>query len=278
MADYTWYVGDKFVPSSQAVIPITDLAVSRGYGVFGIMRTYNGKPFHLQDHLNHLRSSAELIGLTVPYSDDEITSLIQEILKKNALPETYFKFLLTGGPTKDGILPIGKPIFAILVTKLEAFPSELYTNGVKIITYEYERLLPEAKTLNYLQAVIVMQEAIKQNASEVLYIDKKGMVLELTRSNIFVVQGDTLITPRQEILAGITRNIVMDLAAENDYTVDERDFNIHFLYGADEVFMTATNKEIVPIVEVDTQVIADGAVGPVTKKIIQLFHDYTRDY
>lgn len=274
MSNYIWYVKNEFVSSDKAVIPITDLSVVRGYGVFDFLRTYNGKPFHLKDHITRLKNSASYIGMQLPMSEEKIEEIILETLKKNNLPESNIKILLTGGPTSDGILPTGNPIFAVLVTPAEFYPKEYYEKGVKVVTMQYERTIPEAKTLNYLQAVIAMQSAYKKNAVEMIYLDRNNNVLEPTRSNVFIVKNGELLTPKVDILIGVTRKVIIDIVGKK-FTIKEQDFTLDEMYNADEVFMTASNKEVMPVYQVDDKTIAEGAVGPITKEIMKMFKEYT---
>ena len=273
----TYYIDGEFVPSSEAAIPVTDLAVLRGFGVFDFMRTYGGRPFHLDSHINRLMNSARLIGLGCPWSYDEIYEIANQTLAKNDYPESNVRLVITGGDSDDSITPGSKPRLMVMVNPIKTFPESWYQDGVKIITVEINRYNPGAKSIDYIRAIQSLQQAKKFDAVEAVYLDQKGNVLEGTTSNLFAVIDGEIITPEEDILPGITRDVVLDIAA-SDYPIQLRAISRQELLEADELFLSSSNKEVLPVVMVDNQEIAHGAVGSVTSHVMELFRKYTALY
>lgn len=269
-----YYVDGKFVQDSEAVLPINDLGLLRGYGCFDFMRTYHGRVIFIKDHVRRLLSSAAQLGLDLPWSESEIAQLVQETLKRNPPVESNIRILVTGGPSPDFITPQGKPRIAIMVAPLSHYPPGWYSEGAKVITVPYSRSVPGAKSTDYLRAIMVLAEARRKEAIEAVYRDPEGWVREGTTSNIFAFNGDRLITPDQNVLRGITRQKVIGLAQER-YPVDLRELQYGELITAHEVFITSSNRLIVPIVQIDEHRIGTGHPGERTRALMQAFSDYT---
>jgi branched-chain amino acid aminotransferase len=269
-----YYVDGKFVPAAEAAFPINDLGLLRGYGVFDFMRTYNGKVIFIQDHIERLARSAREIGLALPWSKAEIIRLVGETLQRNDPVESSVRILVTGGSSPDFITPQGKPRLAIMVAPLSRYPAVWYSEGAKVITVRHSRPIPGAKSIDYIRAILVLAEAREKAAIEAVYVDSQGRVREGTTSNLFAFFGGTLVTPGEGILSGITRQKVLGLA-EGNYTVQIRDLQRGELVAADEVFITSSNRLIVPIVQVDEDGIGTGKPGERTRALMQTFAEYT---
>ena len=270
-----FYVNGKFVPKDEARVSILDLGLIRGYGVFDFLRTYNGKPFKLDEHLRRLQNSAKQIGLECP-SIGQVKQIILKTLAKNNLPEANIKILLTGGVSLDQITPADKPTLAVIITPAISFPVAYYEKGIKVVTVPFGRSYHLAKTINYIPAILALKIAKKKKAIEALYTNKRGEVLEGTTSSFFLFKNGTLITPQDEILKGITRQVVIDLAKKEFKTVF-RPIKYQELKEIDEAFITASNKEVMPVVKIDNLTVGNGKVGENTKRIMELFHDFSRD-
>lgn len=270
-----FYLNGSFVPEDEAKISITDLGLVRGYGVFDFLRTYNGKPFKLEEHLKRLQDSAKQIGLKISWTMAELKKLVLVTLEKNRLPEANIKIIVTGGISPNQIFPVGKPTLAILVYPPPVYPRSFYEKGVKVITVPASRTLPRAKTIDYISAIMALEKAHKEEAIEALYLNEQKEITEATTSNFFVFKGQTLITPKDGILFGITRQVVLDLS-QKEFKKDLRPIKYKELYEVDEAFITATNKEVMPVIKVDNITIGDGKVGNNTKKIMELFKKYTQ--
>lgn len=269
-----YYIDGSFVPAEEAVIPVNDLAILRGIGVFDLLRTYDGKPYFLDAHIDRLEASARTIGLALPWSHDDIAAVVNQTLAKNEIPEANIRIVVTGGSSADFMTPAGKPRLLVLISPIPKLPDSWYTDGVKIISWEVERPIPGAKSIDYISASLALKKAAAAGGIEALYIDRKGLALECTTSNIFAFVGERLVTPGQGILSGVTRKVVLELA-QATFTVDMRDITRTELLAADEVFITGTSKGLVPVVQVDEGVIGDGRPGPRTRQLMAALRQHT---
>lgn len=267
-----WYINGRWVHPDEASISINDIGLLRAYSVFESLRTYGRRPFHLDEHLNRLYHSAELIELDIPWSRGQIADVVREVIGRNPYLHAAIRILVTGGVSEDGILPSGAQTLAVLITPLPERDMERFARGYKLITTRLQRVAPEAKTTSYVAAVRALKEAARQGAEDALFVNEQGQVLESTRSNFFIFEGDTLVTPREEVLIGITRNVVLELA-RGRFQVEERPILLAELAEADEAFVTASSKEIVPVVQIDDLVIGNGKPGPRTTELEQRFID-----
>mgnify|MGYP001417912691 CR=1 FL=1 len=272
-----FYVDGKFLPADEAVIPVTDLSVLRGFGVFDFLRTYGGKPFHLEDHVKRLERSADLLGIPLPTPCKAVEDLVLETLKRNNYEESNIRIVLTGGISADGFTPDGKPRLLIMVTPLTKMPESWYEKGVKIVTIPYSRFMPGAKSINYVHAIYAMRNARKDGAMEALYVTSDGYATECTTSNIFACMNGKLVTPGNTILPGITRQVVLNME-ELSGEIEIRDIKLDTLLDADEVFITSSNKEVVPVVDIDGRIIGKGQPGGETRRAMKLFSEYTLRY
>ncbi|MCB9460305.1 MAG: aminotransferase class IV [Anaerolineaceae bacterium] len=269
-----YYVNGAYVDRDNALLPVTDLAILRGYGVFDYLRTYHGEPVSLEANVARLRQSATLIGLDYPWSDAEIAAIVRETLNHNDHPESSIRIVVTGGSSPDNIMPNGSPSLIVMVDAHKPNPDWWYTQGVKIVTANIARLYPGAKSINYIPAILARKKA-DANAVEVIYTTDTGHVLEGTTSNLFLVMDGKLITPHLErVLPGITRRTIIN-AASKEFVIEERDIDIDELYAAEEAFITAANKRVVPVSTVDDRTIGDGQPGPVTQRVMALFDTVT---
>jgi len=267
-----WYIDGRWAHPHEATISINDTAILRAYSVFESLRTYDRHPFHLDEHLARLYRSAELIDLDIPYTREQIAEVIREVIAHNAYKHATIRIFVTGGEAEDSILPSGKPVLVMLITPLGERDMQRFAQGIKVITTHLQRIMPEAKTNNYIAAVRALKEAARHNAGDALFVNEQGHVLEATRSNFFIFRGDTLVTPRQGILIGVTRNVVLNLARDR-FAVEERPILLDELSLADEAFITSSSKEILPVVQIDDLVIGDGRPGPRTYELEQRFID-----
>lgn len=271
-----FYIDGKFVPDEEAKISVLDLGLVRGYGVFDYLRTYQGRPFHLKDHLVRLKFSAEQIGIELPLLFEEIEVIINTLLIQNGYPESSIKILLTGGISSDQMLPQTAAHLMILVHPLKPLIPIDYQKGIITTTTSLMRSLPTAKTLQYTPAIIALQKGRSYNAKEALYLNVNNEILEATTSNFFgFTQEGTLVTcGSDEILLGITREIVINLA-KTHFPIEIRPISYKELPQIKECFITSSNKEILPVIQIDHHSIGSGQVGPFTQKLIHLFSAYT---
>ena len=272
------YLNGKIVETKKASVGVYDLGILRGYCVFDVMCTQNGKPFLLEEHWKRFQNSAKELNLEIPVSFEKYKSIISKLLKINKFQKSTIRTLLSGGESSDGFsLENGKETFYVLVEKFKDLPIDLYEKGASVVSLEYFRNFPKAKIANYIAAIKNQERKRQAGALEIIYF-KNGKVLEAATSNFFVVKNGKIITTKDGILIGITRNLVIELARKNGFRVVEKDVLAKELFSADEIFLSATNKNIVPIVKIDKKKIKNGKVGEVTKKIMKSFEDFVKSY
>eukprot|EP01119_Soliformovum_irregulare_P004221 TRINITY_DN15226_c0_g1_i1.p1 TRINITY_DN15226_c0_g1~~TRINITY_DN15226_c0_g1_i1.p1 ORF type:complete len:280 (-),score=93.42 TRINITY_DN15226_c0_g1_i1:40-879(-) len=264
------YLDGKWVREEDCKISVFDITVLRGFGVFDFLRTYNKKPFLLDEHLDRLFNSAKEVGLTIPLTRNEIADMVHEGIKRSSFDEIYVKIIVTGGVSADAITP-GKPSIIGLFVKAGTYPPECKTDGISVSTVQYERNLPKAKSLNYMQAVISIAEAKKKGSNDVLYISYDGEILEGTTVNFFAVKNGKLLTTDDGVLYGITRNFILKIAKEMGLEVVLTPLKMEQIKEFDEAFISSTTKEIFPVVRIDDQVIASGHPGPITTSLMNAF-------
>jgi branched-chain amino acid aminotransferase len=268
--DAWWYVDGSWVHPGQAYLSLNDIAILRGYSVFEALRTYNRRPFHLSEHLHRLYHSGEVIDLEIPYTRAEVEGVVREIIERNSYRHASVRLLVTGGESEDGMLATGRPKLIVMIAPLGERDTARFERGYHLITTRLQREAPEAKTSSYTSAIRALKEAARQQADDALFVNERDEVQEGTRSNFFLFLGDTLVTPREGILIGITRNVVLELARER-FAIEERPIRLEELAQASEAFVTSSSKEIVPVCSIDSLVIGNGRAGARTIELEQRF-------
>lgn len=248
------------------------------------IRAYSGNIFRLDEHLTRLYDSAKSIMLTIPYSKEEMTNIVVKTLRQNELNDGYIRLVVSRGVGDLGLNPYTceKPTVLVIAEPLRIYPKELYETGLEIITVATRRnrsdaLSPMVKSLNYLNNVLVKIEASLAGVSEALMLNDQGYVAEGSADNIFIVKDGKLKTPPGYVgaLVGITRNAIMELAQAKGYEMIEGIFTRHEVYTADEVFLTGTAAEVIPVTKVDGRIVGDGKPGPVTSDLSESFREST---
>ena len=274
----TYYIDGEFVGEDAAQLSVKDITVLRGYGVFDFLITYNKRPFYLKEHVARLENSASEIGLQMQHSNAQICDIVLEAVERNPHhTESNIRIIYSGGISPDGVTPQGNGVLVVMVTPKLELPQWWYTDGAAVATVDMERFIPTSKSTAYLNAVFAQQIAKKQGAIEAIYVDRKNRVLEGTTTNIFGMKGSTLVTPPDGILPGITRSVVLDLV-NGQHDVELRHIDMEELKAFNEIFISASNKEIVPVIKVNDMVVADGKPGLQTRKIMESFREYTDAY
>ncbi|MFQ5795365.1 MAG: branched-chain-amino-acid transaminase [Candidatus Bipolaricaulia bacterium] len=278
------YVNGSFVPEAQAVVSVFDHGLLYGDGVFEGIRAYNGYVFKLDEHLDRFYASARAIALEIPLSRKEMREAILETLRVNDLREAYIRPVVTRGVGDLGIDPrrCDRPTVIIIPREWKTlYGEDLYERGLRAIVVAIrnkapESLPPNVKSLNYLTNVLARIEANVWGADEAIMLDVRGNVSEGSADNLFVVDAGQVYTPPvMNNLPGITRATVIDILAEADNPVQEEYFGIAKLYMADEVFVTGTAAEVIPVVEIDGRPIGDGRPGALTRSIRERFKQIT---
>jgi len=253
-----------------------------GASVYETVRTYDGVPFLVGRHLKRLRESALALGIDIDESDERLMRRVHETLEASGNAESSIRIVVSAGvgaiDYRQGSTK--KPTIVIVVRPLQPFPESLYRDGatasfVSIMRAGRGNLSPRIKSSNLLNNLMALREAHERGAYEALMLNPKGEVCEGSMSNVFVVTDGAIATPpiSAGILEGITRELVLSIARDGGFELEEKTVLPDELLGADEVFITASSRQVVPIVKVDEHPIADGHPGPVTKKIISLYHD-----
>lgn len=268
------FLNGNIVPLEEAKIGVEDIGLLRGYGIYEGLTVFNGKVFRFEDHWDRLLSGAHILNLNVPITEEKAKKIIEELAQKNGFTKrANARIILTGGQTINGIeYDFEKPTFFVLVEEWKPLPSTLYENGGKLITYRHMRELPEYKTTNYIRATNLQDWRKGEEAIEILYT-YDGEIFECATSNIFIVKDKKIITPSDNILKGITRKVVLEIGKEK-YEIDERPVGEKELKTADEIFITSSFKDIMPIVKVDDLEISEGKVGDITKDLIIKFEAF----
>lgn len=270
------FVNGQILPYTQAHLHVSDLAIHRGFGVFDFFKIENDTPYFLDDYMDRFYNSAETLRLTVPFQRQELKEVMYELIRQNRIPLSGMKLILTGGYSPDGYQP-STPNFIITQHQLALPPLSLLDTGVKIITHEYVREIPSAKTINYTMGISLIEQINASNAYDVLYV-KDGVVSEFPRSNFFIVdENDTIATPERNVLKGVTRKNILNIASRY-YKVEERDISLQEVFRAKEAFITSTTKRLIPIIDVNGNRIGRGVPGNITSTLYQKLVDFEKQY
>jgi branched-chain amino acid aminotransferase len=279
------YLAGKLVPSEQATVSVFDHGLLYGDGVFEGLRSYGGKVFRLELHVERLYESARAILLEIPMSQKEMAQAINDTVAANKISDGYIRAVVTRGAGTLGLDPnrCSNPQVIVIADAISLYPKEYYDNGLDLVTVSVIRnhpaaLSPRIKSLNYLNNILAKIEGQKAGCVEALMLNHKGEVAECTGDNIFLVKNGRLTTPPLDagILEGITRNAVIDLAREGGLEVAETAVTKHDVYIADECFLTGTAAEVIPVVNVDNRKIGDGKPGSITRDLTERFHKLAR--
>ncbi len=269
MSKLNVWVNDSLIPSDEANLNIADLAVQRGYGIFDFFKTIDGKPVFLEDHLDRLFRSAVLMRLELKQSRDEVRKRIIRLIESNGLNDSGIKVILTGGFSPDGF-NIAEPNLIISQQGFQ-IPRTMSEKGISILTHEYQRQFSNAKTLDYLQAIWLQPILKEKKADDVLYYSD-GLIRECPRANIFIVTKDQkVLTPESGMLKGVTRKQVLEISGTR-YLTEARDVSLDELRNAKEVFITSTTKNILPVVQVDGQIVGEGNPGEVSRTLAKEYN------
>ncbi len=279
------YINGKLYPKEDAKISVFDHGLLYGDGVFEGIRCYNGRMFKFSEHIDRLYNSARAIYLEIPMTKEEIKNAVKDTLKANNMKDSYIRLVVTRGIGKLGLDPFNcsKPQIIIITDLIELYPRELYEKGldaivVPTIRNHYEALNPKIKSLNYLNNILAKIECINAGAAEGVMLNKDGYVAECTGDNIFIVEGNEILTPPTYagILVGITRNVVIDLVIKAGMVVKEEQLTRYDLYVADECFLTGTAAGIIPVVRIDGRKISSGKPGKITRSLLEKYNKLTK--
>ena len=279
------FINGKHYDKEDAKISVYDHGLLYGDGVFEGMRSYGGKVFRMEEHLDRLWDSAKAIWLEVPMSKAAVAQAVNETLKINKISDGYIRLVVTRGAGTLGLDPnrTSDPQVIVIADSIALYPAEMYEKGLTIITSSVLRnhpaaLSPRIKSLNYLNNILAKIEGLQAGCVEALMLNHKGEVAECTGDNIFLVRKGVLQTPPLDagILEGVTRNAVIEIAKEQGIPVREMALTKHDVYIADECFLTGSAAEVIAVVKVDSRVIGNGMPGPVTRDLKERFFKLAR--
>lgn len=286
------YIDGKFFAKEDAKISVFDHGLLYGDGVFEGIRAYDSCIFKLEEHLDRLWESAHTLMIQIPMTKKEMQKAIIDTLKRNGFSDSYIRVIVTRGVGDLGLDPslCKLPTIIIITDKIKLYPESLYQDGLNIITVPTVRNLPEAvnpsiKSLNYLNNILAKIEAKNSGCVEALMLNHQGYVAECTGDNVFMIKYEKnnpkkplLLTPPTYLgaLKGITRQGIIELAQQGKICFEERVLTRHDLFNADEVFLTGTAAEVIPVVKIDGRVIGTGKPGVVTHQLLKGFRKIVR--
>jgi branched-chain amino acid aminotransferase len=284
MPKLVWLNGEV-MPLESAVVPAADHAHLYGDGLFEGIRLYGGKVFKLDEHLTRLYHGINYLGFEMPMSQKDLRKTVLEVCNQAQIQDGYIRLNVTRG-TGLGLDPKNiKPAnVMIMINTLALYPPEAYEIGLRVVTSSVrvipaDSLDPRVKAIGrYVSNIYAKQEANRQGAGEGLMLNHQGQVAECTGDNIFIIDGKTIRTPHPSsgILAGITRQTLIDIAREKGYTVEETFLTPFEVYSADEAFLTGTACEVIPMISLDNRPIGCGKPGQVTQELMAAFREATK--
>lgn len=278
------YLDGEFYEKDEAKISVFDHGLLYGDGVFEGIRFYQGRVFRFDEHIDRLYDSARAICLTIPLDPAAMREAVLETIRQNNLQDGYVRLVVTRGVGDLGLNPALCPKATVIViaSKITLYPESNYRDGLSVVTCATRRiphgaLSPMVKSLNYLNNVLAKIEAQQAGAGEGLMLNEQGYVAECTGDNVFVIKNGVMSTPpvSSGALAGVTRGVVFEIAAEFGITLQEPLMTRYDIFTADECFLTGTAAEVIPVVKLDSRVIGTGRPGPLTQRFIERFHQLT---
>ena len=276
-------VNGEITPAEQARVSVLDNGFTFGDAVYETLRTYGGRPFHLDRHLERLRRSAQRLAITIPAGDGALTRDLDALLARAANPESYIRIIVTRGvgDISYHFERVAGPTIVMVVKPLAPFPSHYYKDGIAVILSSVRRNHPRAldpaiKSCNLINNILAVQEAQAKGAFEPIMLNEIGEIAESASANVFMVKDGTLLTPPLDagILPGVTRHLVLELARGLALPLREEPVAVKDLLAADEVFITSTLKEVLPVATIDGRPVGSGRPGPVTLRLLEAIRDY----
>jgi D-alanine transaminase/branched-chain amino acid aminotransferase len=252
-----------------AGVPVTDLLVQRGYGIFDFLRVANNKPLFIEDHLDRFFTSAGIMRLNIPQTREDIKNIVAELIAKNQMTYSGIRMIIAGGDAPDGYT-IEQPHLIIIQAPLAEPTLTLPSIGIKLASYNYQRQIPHVKTTDYLMAVWLQPWMKEQGADDILY-HHNGVVSECPRSNFFIVTKDNvLVTAEKNMLNGITRKNILAVCKANGIKVEVRDLQLSEISTAKEAFITSSTKRIIPVHQVDDVILNSNYDDSLAKTLYEL--------
>ncbi|MFN3467020.1 MAG: aminodeoxychorismate lyase [Candidatus Brocadiales bacterium] len=294
---YVFFNGDT-VLEEEALVSVRDRGFLYGDGIFETVRAYNGRPFLIEDHLQRLASSAQVLEIPLHYSLEELQIAAEKLLRLNKLSgspplrsaqgdgqqDALIRVTLSRGESQHyGLQPPeeAQPTLIIQTHPFHPHPEETYKQGIKLIISAYRRSttcpLARHKTANFLTGIMARQEATRRGIQDALFLNTEGQVCEATVSNIFMVEFGVVITPslQANILPGITRKKVLEICRREGIGTSEELFGMERLFNADEVFLTNSLMEIMPVSHIEDRGIGKTVPGKITHRLMEAYKGLT---
>jgi D-alanine transaminase len=276
------YLNEQFLPPDQAQVSVFDRGFVFGDGVYEVIPVFGGRLFRLPHHLARLEASLAAIRLRNPHTAEEWKTIFTRLMAEHGSSDQSIYLQITRGvaPRDHAFPPKVTPTVFAYAQPLKYPPAEQLAQGVAAITTEdirWQRC--DIKAIALLANVLMRQKAIEQGAMEAILV-RGGTVTEGAASNIFIVSNNCLITPPKGpyILPGITRDLIVEIARANKIACEEKSFSLEALRSADEVWLTSSTKEILPITRVDGQAVAGGKPGPMHARLFALYQEYKQAF
>ncbi|MHC4759251.1 MAG: aminotransferase class IV [Planctomycetota bacterium] len=274
-------MNEKLVDKDKALVSVSDSGFLYGAGLFETMRSYNGMVFLLGDHLDRLFLSAGVLGIETKYDKNFIADAVYKLLEANELTDARLRLTLTGGPLSQNENERESTLL-ITATQLQPYPQQYYQNGVLVVLCPYRQNTTDPayghKTTSYFSRMLALRLAHQKRAAEALWFTETGYLAEGCISNIFLVKDSTLFTPRTgtPILPGIARKTLLKISAEKSFKLQEKNLSIDDLLEADEIFLTNTIMQVLPVTAVEKHTVGDGKLGEVTKKLMKYYDELVK--
>lgn len=274
------FLNGELVPAESARVSVFDAGLTHGAGLFETIRAYSGRPFRLEQHVARMRRSANKLSIAMPWDDAEIERGILMLLAANRLGDARLRLTLTPGSLRrlrdeDD----DDPTLLATAQAFEAYPPELYRKGMSVCIASFKQTGTDPtaghKTLSYFPRLLGLHEAQRRHCAESLWFTTENLLAEGCVSNVFLARGDTLLTPPLEtpVLPGIARGAVLELAMQRRMTIEQRPLMIEDLLKADEVFLTNTIMEVMPVCRIERHAVGNEKVGEMTRQLHEAYRD-----
>ncbi|NNF95591.1 MAG: D-amino acid aminotransferase [Halobacteria archaeon] len=278
MASATVYLNGKYLPLKQACVPVLDRGFIFGDGVYEVIPVYGHKAFRLEHHLQRLKNSMQAVRLNNPHTNEEWSEIIYNVVERNDGGDQSIYLQVTRGVAhRDHRFPgDASPTVFVMSNLFVMVPTEQLEHGVSAITLDDIRWqYCSIKSIALLPNILLRQQAVEQGAAEAILL-RNSEVTEGAASNVFIVKDGVIITPPKTdcLLPGITRDLVVEQAHEHDMPVEEAIIKQEDLLAADEIWLTSSTKEILPVTQLNSQTVGTGKPGPVWKQMYGLYQDY----
>lgn len=275
MENISCYYNGHISSFNQTGMSLNDLLIQRGYGIFDYLRVVDNKPLFVEDHLDRLYQSAAIMHMEVPQSKEAILKIVMELVAKNNMPYSGLKLIVSGGDSSDGY-SLEQPRLTIIQQPLPVPSNSFTVSPFVLMSHPFQRQLPQVKTTDYLMAIYLQPKLKAFGGQDILYTHE-GMVRECPRSNFFLLsEQGYIVTPKDQVLKGITRKNILAAAVENGIQVEERPISLEEIKTAKGAFIASSTKRIIPISKIDESVISTDS--PILEKIFNLLVQKEQTY